>query len=147
MDLGFFPMLRGGPQYGRSVSCFALSEGICLDRSRWACIEMALPRWMKYTAQSTRVMGFNFPEGLARDYEWTTRVLGKVHYCFWGNRYDCPTLDSFPTLKSSLQCIRQSGYPTSQPPGRVPGGSIPIDGTLAARTCHERSSLVDEADD
>ena len=27
------------------------------------------------------------------------------------------------------------------------GNVIPIDGTLVARTCHERLSLVDEADD
>ena len=79
--------------------------------------------WMKSTARSTRVMGFKFLEGFAHDYEWTTRMLGMIHYRFWGNRYDCPTLDGFPTLKFSLRCIHQSVlYPTSQLSGRVPGG-------------------------
>ena len=76
--------------------------------------------WMKPTARST-VMEFFFPEGFAHDYEWTTRALGMVHSGFWGNRYDHPTLDSFPILKLFVQRVRQSGYPAGQLSGRVPG--------------------------
>ena len=76
--------------------------------------------WMKSTARST-VMELFFPEGFAHDYEWTTRALGMVHSGFWGNRYDHPTLGSFPILKFFVQRVHQSGYPGGQLSGRVPG--------------------------
>ena len=85
-------------------------------------MEMALPRLDEIHRPIYPGHGIQLPEGFVRDYEWTTRVLGMVHYCFWGNRYDCPTLNGFPTLKFSLQCIHQSLYPTSQLSVRVPGG-------------------------
>jgi len=85
--------------------------------------------WMKPTARST-VMEFFFPEGFAHDYEWTTRALGMVHYGFWGSRaFTSPDIP-----------------PVNYPEG-FQGNAIPIDGTLVARICHERLSLVDEADD
>ena len=70
-----------------------------------------------------------------------------VHYRFWGNRYDCPTFDDFPTLKFSLQCIHSLDIPPVNYPEGFQGDAIPIDGTLAPRTCYERPILVDEADD
>ena len=42
--------------------------------------------WMKVTPRST-VLEFFYPGGFARDYEYTTRALGMVHYGFWGDRY------------------------------------------------------------
>ncbi|EJD08554.1 uncharacterized protein FOMMEDRAFT_72556, partial [Fomitiporia mediterranea MF3/22] len=40
--------------------------------------------WMRPTARST-VIEFFYPQGLAFDYEYTTRALGMVHYGVWDN--------------------------------------------------------------
>ncbi|KAI0060492.1 hypothetical protein BV25DRAFT_1992823 [Artomyces pyxidatus] len=85
--------------------------------------------WMKPSPRST-VMEFFFPGGFAHDYEYTTRALGMVHYGFWGN----------------AAFTRPDVPPVSYPEG-FQGNSIPIDGRVVARLCHQRITLADEADD
>ncbi|EPQ54991.1 hypothetical protein GLOTRDRAFT_116124 [Gloeophyllum trabeum ATCC 11539] len=85
--------------------------------------------WMKPQRRST-VMEFFFPGGFAHDYEWTTRALGMVHYGFWGDR------------AFTRPDVPQVAYPEG-----FQGNSIPIDGALVARLCHERLTLAEETDD
>lgn len=79
--------------------------------------------WMRPSPRAT-VMEFFFPGGFARDYEYTTRALGMVHYGFWGDQY-------FTSPATPEQAY---------PPG-FQGTSIPIDGAVVARLCHERLLL------
>jgi len=76
--------------------------------------------WMRPSPRAT-VMEFFFPGGFAYDYEYTTRALGMVHYGFWGNEYH-----TYPDIP-----------PVAYPEG-FQGTSIPIDGALVAKLCHER---------
>ena len=41
--------------------------------------------WMKRTPQAT-VIEFFYPQGFARDYEYTSRALGMVHYGVWNDK-------------------------------------------------------------
>ncbi|KIK36942.1 hypothetical protein CY34DRAFT_810851 [Suillus luteus UH-Slu-Lm8-n1] len=79
--------------------------------------------WMRPSPRAT-VMEFFFPGGFARDYEYTTRALGMVHYGFWGDEY-------FTSPETPEQAY---------PPG-FQGTNIPIDGAVVARLCHERLLL------
>ncbi|KAG2352962.1 hypothetical protein BDR07DRAFT_1435423, partial [Suillus spraguei] len=79
--------------------------------------------WMRPSPRAT-VMEFFFPGGFAQDYEYTTRALGMVHYGFWGDQY-------FTSPETPEQAY---------PPG-FQGTSIPIDGAVVARLCHERLLL------
>ena len=56
--------------------------------------------------------------------------------------YDYTTLNSPPCSAFTSPDIPPVNYPEG-----FQGNTIPIDGTLVARICHERLSLVDEADD
>lgn len=79
--------------------------------------------WMRPSPRAT-VMEFFFPGGFARDYQYTTQALGMVHYGFWGDEY-------FTSPE-----IPKQAYPEG-----FQGTSIPIDGAVVARLCHERLLL------
>ncbi|KAF4571671.1 Glycosyltransferase 61 catalytic domain-containing protein [Pleurotus pulmonarius] len=85
--------------------------------------------WMNPTPRST-VMEFFYPGGFAYDYEYTARALGMTHYGFWGSDYF--------TNPDSPQVAYPEGFQ---------GNSIPIDGAVVARLCHERLQLISELDD
>ncbi|OJA12843.1 hypothetical protein AZE42_02422 [Rhizopogon vesiculosus] len=76
--------------------------------------------WMRPSPRAT-VMEFFFPGGFAYDYEYTTRALGMVHYGFWDNEY-----------------FTNPDTPAMAYPEGFQGTSIPIDGAVVARLCHER---------
>jgi len=84
--------------------------------------------WMKPTPKST-VIEFFYPEGFARDYEYTSRALGMTHYGVWKDR-----TFTHPEL------------PPTQYPDGFQGNSIPLDGEVVAKLCIERLQLQPVSD-
>ncbi|KAI5115650.1 hypothetical protein M0805_002772 [Coniferiporia weirii] len=87
--------------------------------------------WMRPTLRST-VIEFFIPQGLAFDYEYTTRALGMVHYGVWDNvTFTRPNVPRLPKYPEGFQ-----------------GNDIPVDGAVVARLVHKRLTLgSDDADD
>ncbi|KAH0829221.1 hypothetical protein J3R83DRAFT_2785 [Lanmaoa asiatica] len=80
--------------------------------------------WMKPSPQST-VIEFFYPGGFARDYEYTSRALGMVHYGIWDDKTF--TNPEVPPVK----------YPEG-----FQGNSIPLNGEIVAKLCSERLQLL-----
>ncbi|TDL23890.1 hypothetical protein BD410DRAFT_786558 [Rickenella mellea] len=85
--------------------------------------------WMRPTPQST-VIEFFCPEGLAFDYEYTTRALGMVHYGVWNDEiFTRPNVPQWPNYPEDFQ-----------------GTDIPLNGGVVAELVKHRLGL-DENDD
>ncbi|KAG9312000.1 hypothetical protein JVU11DRAFT_7272 [Chiua virens] len=79
--------------------------------------------WMKPTSQST-VIEFFYPEGFARDYQYTANALGMAHYGVWNDKtFTSPDL------------------PKMNYPDGFQGNSIPLNGKVVAKLCAERLQL------
>ncbi|KAF8448686.1 hypothetical protein L210DRAFT_3388753 [Boletus edulis BED1] len=79
--------------------------------------------WMKPSPKST-VIEFFYPEGFARDYEYTSRMLGMAHYGVWNN-----------------ETFTQPQLPRVNYPKGFQGNSIPLNGSVVAKLCIERLQL------
>ncbi|KAG8216197.1 hypothetical protein J3R82DRAFT_8223 [Butyriboletus roseoflavus] len=79
--------------------------------------------WMKPNPQST-VIEFFYPNGFARDYEYTARSLGMVHYGVWNDK-----------------TFTNPEVPRVDYPEGFQGNSIPLNGEVVAKLCRERLQL------
>ncbi|THH08866.1 hypothetical protein EW145_g2425 [Phellinidium pouzarii] len=81
--------------------------------------------WMRPTSRST-VIEFFTPQGLAFDYEYTTRALGMTHYGVWDNvTFTRPDVPRFPKYPDDFHGI-----------------DIPVDGAVVARLVHRHFILL-----
>lgn len=86
--------------------------------------------WMKPTPRAT-VIEFFYPQGVAFDYEYTTRALGMVHYGVWNDKtFTRPYVPRFPRYPEGFQ-----------------GNDIPLDGAVVARLAHRRLMLETNEED
>ncbi|TDL18327.1 hypothetical protein BD410DRAFT_775088 [Rickenella mellea] len=80
--------------------------------------------WMRPTQQST-VIEFFYPQGLAFDYEYTTRALGMVHYGVWNDEiFTRPNVPQWPNYPDGFH-----------------GNDIPLNGSVVAELIRHRLEL------
>lgn len=105
--------------------------------------------WMKPSQKST-VIEFFYPDGFARDYEYTARSLGMVHYGVWNDKcvsascvaMSVPLMTSREPAPFGLdRTFTNPEVPRVSYPEGFQGNSIPLNGEVVAKLCRERLRL------
>ncbi|KAH8110811.1 hypothetical protein DFH11DRAFT_1513893, partial [Phellopilus nigrolimitatus] len=99
--------------------------------------------WMRPTPCST-VIEFFIPNGIAFDYEYTTRALGMVHYGVWDNVYVFICFHLLSNAYRHMLCrtfTRPNVPRFPKYPDGFQGNAIPLNGTVVAQLVQERLTL------
>ncbi|KAG8221356.1 hypothetical protein J3R82DRAFT_1528 [Butyriboletus roseoflavus] len=106
--------------------------------------------WMKPSPKAT-VIEFFYPKGFARDYEYTTRLLGMVHYGVWNDEcvpavlrryvYSFFMMSLEPARSGLDRTFTSPKVPKVAYPDGFQGNSIPLNGEVVAKLCRERLQL------